>query len=231
MSVPVKHRAALFAIYAFNVEVSRAPWVSQEPAICEMRLQWWLDALGEIAAGGPVRRHEVVTPLAQVIDAQDAAILGTLATPRHWEIYGDPFVDEAEFNRYIEDTSGGLMWVAARAMGVETDEGIIREIGYASGLANWFKAVPELISRGRSPLVDSSEDAICKLAKVGLHRLEQGNDLADPRARYATRTGWQTHRTLRSVAANPATVTGGTLHKSEFTRRSSLLWHVLRGRV
>ena len=54
-------REILFPIYAFNVEVSRAPWVTKEPMIAEMRLQWWRDALQEIAAGGTVRRHDAVT--------------------------------------------------------------------------------------------------------------------------------------------------------------------------
>ena len=60
MAAPPKARDALFPLYAFNVEVARAPWVSAEPGIAEIRLHWWIDALGEIAAGGMVRRHEVV---------------------------------------------------------------------------------------------------------------------------------------------------------------------------
>ncbi|MGR3292111.1 MAG: squalene/phytoene synthase family protein, partial [Paracoccaceae bacterium] len=45
MAAPVAKRGALFAVYAFNVEVTRAAWASAEPMICEIRLQWWLDAL------------------------------------------------------------------------------------------------------------------------------------------------------------------------------------------
>ncbi len=178
MATPAKHRGALFAIYAFNVEVCRAPWVSSEPAICEIRLQWWLDALDEIAANGPERRHEVVTPLAQVIDSSSAAVLIDLVRARRWDIYGDPFGDNAEFKQYLEQTAGGLMWVAARATGVKTGEAAIRQIGYASGLANLFKAVPELTSRGRSPLVVGSDDGLIALAKDGLRQLEQGRNAA-----------------------------------------------------
>ena len=230
MAAPAKYRSALFATYAFNVEVSRAPWVSSESNINEIRLQWWLDALDEIAAGGSVRRHEVVTPLAQVIDAQSAAVLGDLVKARRWDIYGDPFGDSAEFKQYLEQTAGGLMWVAARATGVETGEDAIRQIGFASGLANWFKAVPQLIARGHSPLLDGSDDGLMSLAKEGLHGLKQGRNAAPRGARYATHSGWLANRTLRSVAANPAAVTGGTLHNSEFVRRTELLWRVVQGR-
>ena len=64
MATPVAARAKLFPIYAFNIEAARAPWVTQETMIAEMRLQWWRDALEEIRSGATVRRHEVVTPLA-----------------------------------------------------------------------------------------------------------------------------------------------------------------------
>ena len=55
MAAPPEARRVLFPLYAFNVEVARAPWVTQEPMIAEMRLQWWRDALEEIAMGGRVR--------------------------------------------------------------------------------------------------------------------------------------------------------------------------------
>ncbi|MCB1311397.1 MAG: squalene/phytoene synthase family protein, partial [Sedimentitalea sp.] len=45
MAAPVAARRVLFPLYAFNLEVARAPWVTQEPVIAEMRLQWWRDAL------------------------------------------------------------------------------------------------------------------------------------------------------------------------------------------
>ena len=67
MASPAALRPALFTLFAFNVEVARAPWITKEAMIAEMRLQWWHDALGEIANGDLVRRHEVVTSLAYFI--------------------------------------------------------------------------------------------------------------------------------------------------------------------
>ena len=58
-------RRVLFPLYAFNIEVSRAPWVTAEPMIAEMRLQFWRDVVEEIAAGKPPRAHEVAAPLAE----------------------------------------------------------------------------------------------------------------------------------------------------------------------
>ena len=72
MAAPVAARRVLFPLYAFNVEVARAPWVTEESMIAEMRLQWWRDAVEEVAKGGVVRRHEVVTPLAEVLAPEHA---------------------------------------------------------------------------------------------------------------------------------------------------------------
>ena len=55
MAGPVAARRILFPIIALNIEVSRAPWVTQEAMIAEMRLQWWRDALEEVAEGKEVR--------------------------------------------------------------------------------------------------------------------------------------------------------------------------------
>ena len=91
MAAPVQARQVLFALFAFNLEVARAPWVTQQQMLAEMRLQWWCDALDEIAAQKPVRRHEVVTPLAALIDSQAAVLLRDLVTARRWDIYDEPF--------------------------------------------------------------------------------------------------------------------------------------------
>ena len=59
MAAPPDARRILFPLYAFNVEVARAPWVTAEPMIAEMRLQWWRDSVEGIYAGEP-RRHAVI---------------------------------------------------------------------------------------------------------------------------------------------------------------------------
>ena len=48
MAAPEKLRPYYFVIFAFNIEVSRAPYLTKEPMIAEIRIQWWLDVLDEI---------------------------------------------------------------------------------------------------------------------------------------------------------------------------------------
>ena len=229
MAAPAPMRPALFAIFAFNVEVTRAPWLTSEPMIAEMRLQWWRDALAEIGAGARVRQHEVAVALAQVLDCEGAAILDKLVQARIWDIYTEPFENAQHFQQYIEATGGGLMWAAARAVGVRTGEQAIFQVGAAAGLANWLRAVPELTARGRKPLVDTHPDAISALARAALRSLRSARKSVPSDARPVTRSGWQADRTLRSAAANPAAVASGRLHSSEFMKKLTLLVRVVVG--
>src|SRR4051794_28190129 len=64
---PAARREALFALYAFNFEVAKTREVVSEPMLGQIRLQWWREAVDEIFAGGRVRSHEVVQPLAEAI--------------------------------------------------------------------------------------------------------------------------------------------------------------------
>ena len=224
MAAPVAARAVLFPLYAFNVEVARAPWVTQESMIAEMRLQWWRDALDEIASGARVRAHEVTTPLAGIIDAQSAGLLDRLVQARRWDIYRDPFEDAVHFADYLDATSGHLAWVAARSLGCEQGEAAIRDIAWASGLANWFMAIPELEARGRVPLVDGRIEAVSALARDGLSRLKASAPSAAKPALLAT---WRARAVLQRAAKQPERVAAGALAGSEFQRKISLLWRAL----
>ncbi|KCV83576.1 hypothetical protein ATO10_02410 [Actibacterium atlanticum] len=226
VAAPADARAVLLPLYAFNVEVSRAPWVTAEPMIAEMRLQWWRDALEEIGQGGPVRRHEVVDALAPVLDAAAAEELDQLVAARRWDCYRDPFDDAAAFEAYINATSGNLTWVAARALGA-TDEQAVRDVGYAIGVANWLRAIPQLEALGRVPLVDGRTEAVAALAQGALARLTRVSKPARP----AVLSGWQARGILKLAAKDPAAVAQGGLVPSEFARRGGLLKAALTGRI
>jgi phytoene/squalene synthetase len=65
MAAPPAAREVLFPLYAFNLEVARAPWRTREPMLAEMRLQWWGDVVESCAAGQTPPAHEVAGPLGQ----------------------------------------------------------------------------------------------------------------------------------------------------------------------
>jgi 15-cis-phytoene synthase len=234
MAAPPAARARLFPLYAFNLEVTRAPWVTQEALIAEMRLQWWRDALAEIEGGGPVRAHEVTIPLAEVIRMAELPVapLDALVAARRRDIGHEPFPDVAALWAYLDETTGNLMWAAALALG-GADEGAVRSMGQAAGLAAWLVAVPRLVARGLQPLPDSSNDAIRQLAQLGLVRLAEARAArarVPRRAGPALMAGWRAGPILRMALRQPERVTGGRLVQSEFARRGSLLLRAATGR-
>jgi hypothetical protein len=225
MAAPVEARRVLFPLYAFNVEVARAPWVASEPMIGEMRLQWWRDVLEEIGKGGPVRRHEVATPLAEVLDAGGAEALDKVVEARRWDLYRDPFEDEAHFARYIR-AGGTLMWTASRLLGAEVQAvERVTALGSGAALARFLQAVPELEARGRIPLVDGRPEAVRKLARDALSEMPIRAELKMvlPRlARAATIEGWQAWPLLEQALRSPERVAEGRLGISEFRKRITL---------
>lgn len=232
MAAPVAARPKLFPLYALNVEVARAPWVTQETMIAEMRLQWWRDALQEIAEGKAVRRHEVVTPLSQVLSPDLAATLDEYVAVRRWDIYRDPFEDEAHFDAYINHSAGSLMVAAAQVLG-EADEAVLRDFGYGVGVANWFRAIPDLEARGRIPLLDGTPDGVRSLAQKALGRLQRAQSNGpgiSANVRPALYAGWQAEWVLRRVVTRPERVAVGDLAQGEIRRRASLMWAVASGR-
>ncbi|MCA8878726.1 MAG: squalene/phytoene synthase family protein [Rhodobacteraceae bacterium] len=233
MAAPLAARKVLLPIYAFNLEVARAPWVTHEPAIAEIRLQWWRDALDEIAAGGEVRRHEVASPLAGVLDAEAARVLDGLVAARRQDCYAEPFADAAEFRSYLDDTAGGLMWVAARALGAD-DPAPVRAAGRAAGLAAFLLALPELATRGRQPLARLSPQAVNEVVREGLDDLAEarrGKARIAPAARPALFAGWRAPALLAQAHAAPERIGRGALAESGLRNRSALLLASLRGMI
>lgn len=232
MAAPVAARTVLFPIYAMNVEVARAPWVTQEAMIAEMRLQWWRDALQEISDGGQVRRHDVVTPLSRVLSPDMSKALDDLILARRWDIYRDPFEDQADFDRYMDQTSGTLLWVAARSLG-DAEESVIRAFGFATGVANWLRAVPELEAQGRIPLLDGTHEGVSQLAGRALERLHMARKQKDGISSDVTPvllSGWQAESILKQVVKDPARVADGALGQSEVRNRLGLMIKAASGR-
>lgn len=239
LGAPEADRARLWPLYAFNLELARAPWVSAEPLIGQMRLQFWEDALEEIAAGGPVRAHEVAVPLAGVIAEAGLPVapLAGMVTARRQDLEPGGFAEPPALWAYLAATGGALTAQAVRALG---GDAAAAEVGAAAGtvaaLANWLVAVPVLATRGgvsaeRARLPAPAAD----LASEGLARLAAAR--AMPAARRLPRrvmpallAGWRAEALLRMAWQEPARVAEGRLVQSEFARRGALVWRGLTGR-
>ncbi len=231
MAAPAPLRPRLWPLYAFNIEVARAPWVSKEPMIAEMRLQWWRDVI-DGAGQGIAPAHEVAGPFATLLaEGLPLDVADALVEARRHDIYPDPFADEAALIAYLDATAGGLMVLAARALGGNAaGDAAARHIGRATGVVAYLRAIPDLETRGRQPLPDGRAQAVADLAREGLGWLEQG---------FAERAGVppaallpaaQTRALLTLAIREPGRVAEGLLQLSPMAERGRLLWQALSGR-
>lgn len=230
MAAPPAARAVMFPLFAFNLEAARAPWVSAEPLIAQMRLQWWRDVIA--AAGTAMPAHEVAGPLVQAIrdHGLPVADLTAAVTAREEEIADSPATDPARLMAFLEATGGGLLWAAAAGLGAPLSQrAAVMRAGRAGAVAGWLLAVPELAARGRVAL-PPGDDVVRALARGALAdlraaRVALGRGPAVP----ALRTLWRAPGVLARAAADPASVTEGRAGGSEFARRGGLLWRSLTG--
>jgi 15-cis-phytoene synthase len=229
MAAPVHSRPQLFPLYAFNLEVARAPWVTEEPLIAEMRLQWWRDVVAN-AASGAAKAHEVAGPLHALIRdfGLPVEVLDRLIAARRWDIHREPHDGPEALDTYLEDTGAGLMWLAARALGApDTAEAPVRAYGWATAAAGYLRAVPKLAARGRQPLPQGLTAS--GLAGLGLEKLataRAGRKQVPKAVTPALLAGWQAEAALKSALATDMPPSD----LSEFQRRGRLLWQAVTGR-
>jgi NADH dehydrogenase [ubiquinone] 1 alpha subcomplex assembly factor 6 len=143
---PADRRDALFALYAFNYEVARIREHVREPMLGQIRLQWWRDALDEIYAGKPPRRHEVATPLAEAIRTHrlSKTHFATLLDARARDMEDAPPPSLAALEDYAAETSGSLNLLALEILGVGDAHAAdaARATGIAYALAGLLAAAP-----------------------------------------------------------------------------------------
>jgi len=202
LACPAALRAPLFALFAMNSEIAQAPWASQEPMICEMRLQWWFDALDDIAAAKPVTTHPALTILSATLTPQLARDLQALVNARRWDIYAEPFDTLQDHHNYIQQTSGILYQTAATLLSSKTQKQSY-DMGTAIGVANFLNALPALERAGKIPMTDGRPDAIRDFALWGQTHIPKRLDRA---ARLACLSGYNTFKTLKRVQSNPALI-------------------------
>lgn len=226
-------RRHLFVLYALNLEVAKAPFVTQEPMIAEMRLQFWRDVVSDAVAGKPTRAHEVAGPLADLIRAHDlpAGTLDRMIAARRFDIYpNDPGQSGLDRDTYLRRTGGDLMVLTALACGMDaglTDQA--RAVGTAMGTAAWLRAVPDLIRHKKVTEAELDSDALQDRARQAWVLLQGVRSTAFGLATPALRAAWQTRWVLERAIDDPRRIIEADLTPSEFRRRGGLLWRSLRG--
>lgn len=149
---PADRRPHLFALAAFNVEVSRIRETVSQPAAGEIRLQWWREAIegkrAEEAAAHPVaiRLIAAIRECALPITAFDR-----LLEARIFDLYDDPVPTLGDLEGYAGDTQSALIQLSAIVLG---DGGAppgdaAGHGGVAWTMAGVLRALPQHAARGQ----------------------------------------------------------------------------------
>ena len=146
MAAPMAVRSVLLPVYAAAAEVARAPWLTQEPVIAEMRLQWWRDVFEEIEEG-KVRKHEIVCALSKVLTPKGAQALDKMVLARRWDIYKEGFDSPEALLSHVRDITMGPMLAALDGLGASAYNLKSLE-AYATqlGLMRFLRGIPALIA-------------------------------------------------------------------------------------
>jgi 15-cis-phytoene synthase len=146
---PAQHRDALYALYAFTVEIGRVREVAREVLPGEIRLKWWSEVLAgeraEEAGGNPVA----------------GALLGTIARYRlspgeftdlieahRFDLYDEPMATATDLESYLERTSSAVIGLAAQILGTDA-AAAAKPAGIAYGITALMRAFPIHAARGQ----------------------------------------------------------------------------------
>lgn len=155
---PPEARAKLIALYAAYYEIAHSVEVVREPALGDMRLEWWRAGVEELGEGKPAR-----APALEALKASGAplSLLPAMIATRARDLDAAPFATWAELNAYVEGTAGALMRgaIAACAPGVNAERFVGRG-AIAWGYTGLLRAAEHWRARARSvvPSEGSAEE-------------------------------------------------------------------------
>ena len=202
-----RRRAEVICVYAFDLELARAPRVTSSPLTAEIRLAWWSEVLDEIFSGVPVRSHPVAQALSAVVRGHDLARapLDAMIEGRRAQLFTSS-LDGSGALTWADDVAGSTAFLAARILDCDAPEEPVRLAGRVFGLA--------------------------LLMKLGILSPDIGAPLVIDSLNAANRQlGTLRARAFPAVAAATLARRGQKAGASEVSRRLRLVWAAARGRI
>jgi 15-cis-phytoene synthase len=149
---PLGKRPALLALYALNAELERIMAATSEPMACEIRLQWWRDAI-EQAAPGVKTGNPVADALSSAILEHDLPRdrLTGMVDARLPILFGDAPADDAALKGFMRETEGAVFGLSCVILGdsSEAAKDAANDAGIAYGLTELLAEVPLLAAQQR----------------------------------------------------------------------------------
>ena len=148
---PDDKRAALFALYAFNIEISRVRDVAREPMPGEIRLQWWREVL-EGQRDGEAAAHPVASALMEGLKRHGIKPerLAGIVDAHSFDLYDDPMGTLDVLDNYGIMTQSALLDVAIEILGGGSGPGammLVRGAGIATTVTGILVNLARHVSR------------------------------------------------------------------------------------
>jgi phytoene synthase len=150
---PAEHRAAVFALYAFNLEIARIREVARTPIAREIRLQWWRDVLAA-ERSGDAASHPVAAALLATVEKHglERPALAALLEARSFDLYDEPMRTQADYEHYAHATAANLIALCAQILDPQHGEQattLARHAGIAHAIAALLHAFAIHAGRGQ----------------------------------------------------------------------------------
>jgi phytoene synthase len=148
---PADRRPALYALYAFNLEIARVRELAREPMAGEIRMQWWRETIAGARAGEAVA-NPVAAALLETIArfGLSGQTFTDLIEARAFDLYDDPMPTLDAFAAYGRHTASGLIELCARVLDANADAGeLAGPAGLAYATTGLLRAVALHASRGQ----------------------------------------------------------------------------------
>jgi phytoene synthase len=150
---PRRYRDDLITLAAVFGELARIPLQVSDPALGEIRLQWWRDALASDARSGhPVA--DAALALKSRLSAPVADLIAPVIEARAAELYAEPFPTDEAFDAYVTAPERAALAMRAALLGVRLDQtgAPVDAAARTLGLVRTCVRLPYVFAKGRYPL-------------------------------------------------------------------------------
>jgi phytoene synthase len=210
--LPEKRRPAITALYAFNADIASVRDRAKEAAAGEIRLQWWVDALGG-EGHGAVRANPLADALLDAVAEYGLPVpaLLRMIEARRFDLYDDPMPDMPTFEGYAGETASALYQLAAIILngGRPVEPGdAAGHLGVAHALIGHLRAFGYNASKGRVVL-PRVVFATCGVKEADIRAGTSSENLSVALTRFAELAGDHLRRADAAIAALPRELRAG----------------------
>ncbi len=244
LTAPMRLRGYLGVLLAFNDEIARVREIVSEPALGDMRLAWWREAVNAGALGGEkgggvekggAEGHPVARALGQTIRKHgvDPHYLHALIDARQRDLDDAPFGSIKELEAYAEGSAGNLNLAMLDVLGVAdvAAQNAARQSGAAWAMIGSLRALGHhrrlgrVLIEGEIPVADivrRAEDLI--IFSRGLSRQ------VPRRAHAALMTNLLAECYIQRLKDADYDTDRADFEISHFAKARTMLWHKILGR-